>query len=139
MLDTGALIAIESGQLGRAIAVWQAKGTTLLTAAPAWCEFWRGRGNNVHELAQLRRRVRVESVDAALAEAAAEALRAAYPRGERDAHPVKHAIDAMLLAVADKLQCAVMTGDQADLLKLWPHFVQVKRLVDLGAKVIAER
>lgn len=139
MLDTGALIAIESGQLNNALAAWQAKGTVLLTAAPAWCEFWRGRGTNAHDLANLRRRVRIESVDGRLAEAAADALRAAYPRGERDANPVKHAIDAMLLAVADKLQCAVVTGDQADLLKLWPHFVQVKRLVDLRAKVIAER
>lgn len=139
MLDTGALIAIESGQLKKALAVWQVKGTTLLTTAPAWCEFWRGRGGNDHVLALIRKRVRVESVDGAHAEAAAEALRAAYPPRQPDPNPVRHAIDAMLLAFADRRRCAVMTGDQSDLLKLWPHFSHVTRLLSLDAQVVIER
>lgn len=143
VLDTGAIIALEEAfarhahPLKEHLAAWTRDKVELVAPSPGWCEYWRGRGTNDHFIATLRRRVRVVPVDQRAAEAAADALRTVYASG--DDQPVKHVIDAMVMAVADQYGGALYTGDPEDFLRLWDHFPRVKTLLDKEGAVLRRR
>ena len=88
-------------------------------------------------MAKVRKAITVVDVGQAEAERAAEALRQVYGTG--DGSTVKHVIDAMLKAVADRLGAVVITGDPADLGKLWDWFPKIRFLYDKDGNQILKR
>lgn len=132
-LDTGAVIAYQEclerkdHPLKEHIAGWSRDKVILSTPSVAWAEYWRGRGENEHFIAKLRKRVQVDAVSKQLGEAAAAALRVWSPNDDRNT--VKHLIDAIVMAYADTKANTVYTADIEDLGRLWEHFTRVRALV----------
>lgn len=142
-LDTSALIAVQDcleqkdHPLKRHIAGWSRDRVVLSTPSVAWAEYWRGRGTNDHFIAQLRKRVRVDAVSRESGEAAAEALRKTYSRGDRES--VKHLIDAMVMAQADAAGDSVYTADMDDFDRLWACFSRVRALISVTTGEIVRK
>ena len=117
-LDTGALIALERRRQRMARVYTTAVASGLIVTVPAVVisEWWRGR-TDVRDI--VLRGVRVEVMDAGLAQSAGEALAAV--RGAT-------AVDAIVMASAARRGDAVYTSDFADLERLRAHFPAVRVL-----------
>ncbi len=118
MLDTGALIALERRraralQLLRAAFVRKMPVTVPVAVIVEW---WRGR-SDVREA--ILGAMLVEPIDAELARAAGEAVAAV--RGAT-------AIDAIVVASAERRGDVILTSDHADLTRLAAHFRSVRVL-----------
>lgn len=143
-LDTGAVIAFQeclerkNHPLREHIAAWSRDRVVISTPSVSRAEYWRGRGKNEHFIAQIRTRVRVEPVPQELGEAAADVLRT-WPLGD-DRNTVRHLIDAIVMAHADRTASPVYTADIEDLERLWDRFPRVKALVSATTgEIVRER
>jgi predicted nucleic acid-binding protein len=131
VLDTNALIELQeklpsSHPLSAHLVLWQELGPVLRTSAVAWAEFRRGAaGKNPHFLSKLETSVHVAAVTKADAEAAGQALqkRTDHAKNER------LLVDALVLALADRLCCPVYSSDP-DLASLRASFGRVGALVN---------
>lgn len=117
-LDTGALIALERGDLrmGRVFVHARAQCIPMFVSADAVAEWWRGR-TDVRE--KVLRALVVEPLSARIAKIAGEALAA-----------VKGAttVDAIVMATAALRGGVVYTSDFRDLERLRSHFRGVRVL-----------
>jgi predicted nucleic acid-binding protein len=117
-LDTGALIALERGDLrmGRVFVHARAQCIPMFTPADAVAEWWRGR-TDVRE--KVLRALVVEPLSARIAKIAGEGLAA-----------VKGAttVDAIVMATAALRGGVVYTSDLRDLERLRSHFRGVRVL-----------
>lgn len=142
-LDSGAISAFHDAlvsgthPLRSHVRGWTKDSVPLICPPVVWAEFWRGRGQNLHFLAKVRQRVRVEDVTREDAELAVDALHAVF--GVDDADSVKHLIDALVMAQAHRLRNVVYTADVSDLERLFAHFAQVKAIFDATGDVVCER
>ena len=116
--DTGALIALERGDLRMAIKlrVLHQAGVPITIPASAVVEWWR-KGHGQPRILELGR---VEPMSEAIAKAAGEAL--AKVRGAT-------AIDATVMASAAQRADRVFTSDPHDLQKLHRHFRSVPDII----------
>ncbi|MBL8741153.1 MAG: hypothetical protein JNK04_08670 [Myxococcales bacterium] len=117
-LDTGALIALERGNLrmGRVFMHARSQCIPMFTPADAVAEWWRGR-SDVRE--KLLRALVVEPLTPQIAKTAGEGLAAV--RGATT-------IDAIVMATAALRGGIVYTSDFADLDRLRSHFRGVQLL-----------
>jgi predicted nucleic acid-binding protein len=116
--DTGALIALERrrARISQIYTTAVADGLLVTVPAAAISEWWRGR-TRVRDL--ILRGVRVEIVDASLAQLAGEAIAAV--RGAT-------AVDAVVMASAARRGDVVYTSDVSDLERLRVYFPAVRVL-----------
>lgn len=142
-LDSGALSAFHDALIGEThplrshVRGWTKDNVPLVSPPVVWAEFWRARGGNLHYIAKVRNRVRVEDVTREDAELAVDALHAVF--GSEDSDSVKHLVDALLMAQAHRMKNVVYTADVDDLERLFAHFVHVRAILDSTGSIVCER
>jgi predicted nucleic acid-binding protein len=117
MLDTGALIALERGQLSmrRVHDLALATGTTIAVTTPVIAEWWR-RGKREKERARLLRAIVIDTLDAHVAKLAGAAI----------GFVGASVVDALVMAAASVRGDLVYTSDPEDLEVLQDVFSNVE-------------
>jgi predicted nucleic acid-binding protein len=117
--DTGALIALERrrDRMVRVVRAAKETATPIVVPSVVLAEWWRGRPSRHMRL--LLAGVSIEAVGESLASSAGEAMAAI---------PDATTVDAIVMASAARRGGAVYTSDVDDLMRLQPHFPEVRVL-----------